>query len=304
MPSATRRSLVSSALVLALAAVFCVFFQFTKQYPAFSSVNASAADPYDAIGSFGIQAAAFLGALSVLRAYRWGRDGVRSSEREASLVRTQVAAVLAVAVTLIGDAVAMLRHPSVWLGVSAGTAYAAALLAVAVMAAFVGARVLAGSPRSDHLPAPALRAAWICASVGALVFVVVLAFYPETVTSSIPGALLTVIAGVVLLFVPVRLFTLALVPHPCAETAAPSQARRSGPRSWQWAFVAAIGVLAGLALVAVELVADAGAAPPQLGQIALVGSVYVGLESSGLLIGYALLRGPLGLGQRTALAAG
>jgi hypothetical protein len=198
----------------------------------------------------------------------------------------------------------MLRHPSVWLGVSEGSAYAVALLAVAVMAALVGARVFAGSPRSDHSPAPGPRAAWIRAGVGALVFLVVLAFYPEAVTSSIPGALLTVIAGVVLLFVPVRLFTLAFVPHPCSESAVASPARPPGPHGRQWALVAAIGVLAGLALVSVELLADGGGAPPQLARIVLVVSVYVGLETSGLLIGYALLRGPLGLGQRPGLAAG
>lgn len=298
MTSATRRSVISSALALALAGVFFAFFQFTKQDAALSRVNASGVDPYDAIGSFGIQAAAFLGALSVLRAYLWGRNGLRSSEQETLLVRTQGATILAVAVTLAGDVVAMLRHPSVWFGVPEGSAYAAALLAVAVVAALVGARVFAGSPRSDHSRAPAPRAAWIRAGVGALVFLVVLAFYPETVTSSIPGALLTVIAGVVLLFVPMRFFTLAFAPHPCAEPVAPTPAHPRGLGGRQWALVGAIGVLAGLALVAVELLADGGGAPPQLARIVLVVSVYVGLETSGLLIGYALLRGPLGLGQR------
>lgn len=215
------------------------------------------------------------------------------------VVRTQVAAVIAVAVTLAGDAVAMLRHPAMWLGVPAGTAYAAALLAVAVMAAVVGFRVLRGAPRADHPPAPGPHAVWIRAGAGAAVFVVVLAVYPEGVTSSIPGALLTVGVGVVLLFVPVRLLTLALVRRARADAApaAPMRARRPGPRGRQWALVAALGVLAGLALVAVELLADAGGTPPPAARIALVVSVYVGLETSGLLIGYALLRGPLGLGQ-------
>jgi hypothetical protein len=296
--SEARRSLISSVLVLALAAVFFAFFQLTKQVPELSSVNASAVDPYDAIGSFGVQTAAFLGALSVVRAFWWSRDGVRSNKREAVLAGTQVAAVLAVAVTLAGDVVAMLRHVPVWLGVPAGTAYASALLAVAVMAALVGFRVLAGSSRASGPPVPGAHAARVRAGIGAAVFVVVLASYPETVTSSIPGAMLTIVIGVVLLFVPVRLLTLALVPRAREEPAAATRRRRPGLRGWRWALVAALGVLAGLALVAVELLAEAGTAtPPPLARIAVVVSVYVGVETSGLLIGYALLRGPLGLGH-------
>lgn len=304
MTPETRRSLLSSVLVLALAAAFLAFFQVTKQVPALSSANASAVDPYDAIGSFGVQAAAFLGALSVLRALLSGRDRALSSEREALLARTQVAAVLAVAVTLAGDAVAMARYPSLWLGVPAGTAYASALLAVAAMAALVGLRLLAGASRAGPSPAPAARSAWVRAGVAAAVFVVVLAVYPAGVTESIPGALLTVLVGVVLLFVPVRLFTLALVPRARGDAPEATPVRRPGPRGRQWALVTALGVLAGLALVAAELLADGGgAAPAPLARIALVVSVYVGLETSGLLIGYALLRGPLGLERRWRMLA-
>jgi hypothetical protein len=47
-----------------------------------------------------------------------------------------------------------------------------------------------------------------------------------------------------------------------------------------------LGVLIGLIFVVRQ--------GPHLAQVALVGSVYVGLEIAGLLIGYGFLRAPLG----------
>jgi len=57
----------ASALVLISAILFCLFFQLNKSDP-LRGANPCAQDPYDAIGSFAVQAALLVGFLSYARA--------------------------------------------------------------------------------------------------------------------------------------------------------------------------------------------------------------------------------------------
>ena len=59
--------------------------------------------------------------------------------------------------------------------------------------------------------------------------------------------------------------------------------------------MAEAGVVAGLLLVSAEMFKESGGSAPPAARLLLVVSVYVGLEAAGLLVGYALLRGPVGL---------
>jgi hypothetical protein len=124
MPSKFK---INALIILALAALFYFFFMTAKHDPALSAVNAFAEDPYDAIGSFGVQAAAFIGILSTMRAFRLYRGNPPSDEQKVFLARTQVLAVLAVIVTLAGNIVAMARYPSIWIGSPYGYRLAALL---------------------------------------------------------------------------------------------------------------------------------------------------------------------------------
>lgn len=287
------REKAGAVMVTGLALAFLLFFQSTKQDPTLAAVNASAIDPFDAVGSFGIQAAAFCAALSLLRAFRRG-GGTSMGTRAPHLLRAEMAVVLTVAVTLAGDVVAMARQPSLWVGSRAGTEYAVLLGVIAALtlatAAYVG-RVAAG-------PASPPPGAWARAGVVGATFVAVLAVYPSSLTSSTPGALFTVLAGVLLLFLPVRALLAALVPRPADGSS--DVGREPGPSgpargARPWAVVVGAGLVAGVLLVAVEFTSGPGAAAPPLASLLFVASVYVGLETAGLLIGYALLRGPLDL---------
>jgi hypothetical protein len=126
--------------------------------------------------------------------------------------------------------------------------------------------------------------------------VVVLALYPESLRQTVAGALFTVVVGVVLLFAPMRFLLVALVPRPgAAPEGDESTSTRPIRRASQWAVVAAIGVVAGIAVVAAEMLKDSGGIAPPLPRLLFVAAVYVGLETAGLLTGYALLRGPVGI---------
>src|SRR5262249_46660838 len=93
------------------------FFMTAKHDPALSTVNPFADDPYDAIGSFGIQVAVLLGILAGIRLMRSSPN----AEQIILLLRTQLGAILAVSVTPAGDLVGMIRFPGLWLGKRAGT---------------------------------------------------------------------------------------------------------------------------------------------------------------------------------------
>ena len=87
---------VNALLAFLLALLFYFFFMHTKHDAALSAVNAFAEDPYDAVGSFGIQAALFCGVVCLIRAFRPQDSEGASLERRIFVVRAQMAAVLSV----------------------------------------------------------------------------------------------------------------------------------------------------------------------------------------------------------------
>jgi hypothetical protein len=286
---------INSLIVAALAVLFCLFFMTTKHDPALSAVNSFAEDPYDAVGSFGVQAAAFLGLLSLVRAFRPYGAGALTDEHQVLLVRTQVLAVLAVAVTLGGDLVAMVRYPSLWIGSPAGYELAAllgGLALVAIVAGVLAYRTIAG------MSLPTIPNVWKKAGMVSLAAVVILAFYPDDLRQSTLGGLFTVIVGAILLFATMGAMGMALVPY---RTEA-RQHEKNTLSGWlhlyrsQLGFVIALGILMGLCLVLGE--STEGEARLPLARLAFVASVYVGLETAGVLIGYGFLRKPLGLFHR------
>ena len=51
---------VSALLAIGLSILFFLFFEICKHAPVFSQVNVFTEDPYDSVGSFGIQLAPFM----------------------------------------------------------------------------------------------------------------------------------------------------------------------------------------------------------------------------------------------------
>jgi hypothetical protein len=201
---------INTLIIVALAVLFYFFFMTTKHDQALSVANAFADDPFDAIGSFGVQAAAFLSLLSLVRGFRPYRAGTLLDEQEMLLVRTQLLAVLAVVVTLGGDIVAMARYPSLWVGSRAGCELATLVGGLALLAAVAGALARV-SIRGIDLPA--IPNLWKKATIVCLATVVILAFYPDDLRQSTLGGLFTVITGAILLFAPMWAVATALVPH-------------------------------------------------------------------------------------------
>lgn len=260
------RALVTSVAVLALAGLFFVFFQSAKQVPFLEGVNPFADDPYDAVGSFAIQAAGALALLSVVRALGF----LTSGDRASLLARTQLASVLCVAITLAADAIAMARHADVWWAKPGGTALAVMIVALACLTAAVGI-VCARPPARSWSALPV--AVCVAAALG-------LFLYPEATRSSLAGAFAAIAAGIVVLFVPLRVLVTALV----AREAPPR--RRRFPVEWALVLIVALAI--GLGLATAEAGSEGGLRPGVI-------FIFIGFEAAAVLFGYAVMRRPLEL---------
>jgi hypothetical protein len=246
------------------------------------------------------------------------------------LARGLILTWLAVAITLVADTIAMLRHPSVWTGLSSGYLLAALLGVMAVLTLLVAWLVHAWTRTSSPSHRPEVPRG---AAVGIFAAsIAVLALYPESWRQSTHGAILTVVAGTILLFIPLWALGLALSlsPGPSYQDVLDdllsmyrylkARSRRFGqvailaervpgwppirdalqwlnPRRHRWNAVILAGIVLGIALVLGDMLGEGGG-PHQIGRLAFVIAVFVSLESFAVLLGYALLARPLGLFRR------
>jgi hypothetical protein len=322
-----RQLKVNASLTFAFAVVFYLFWQISKQQPALSHVNPFAVDPYDAVGSFSTQVALFAATLSVIRAFRPYQPDTALEPQIRHLVRAEYITCLSVAITLVTDVVAMLRHPDVWVGFPAGYLLAVLMGGMALLTALVGWRIHR-TTRSIGLPSAQHR--WIRAIGISLVGVIILALYPENATQSIPGAILTVLVGILLFFTSVWAWSIAITPSletpgedliddlaalyrwlknhtgrfiaffTAGEQVLGSSFLRPivnwlNPRKHPWNGILLIGIFLGLALALAEAIGEGGLQPHQVNRFIAVATLFVGLEASGVLVGYAFLAKPLGL---------
>jgi hypothetical protein len=308
--------------------LFYLFFQISKQNPALSQVNAFAEDPYDAVGSFGVQLAVFTALLSLVRAFRPYHGKKVLDGQKLLLLRGEYISCLSVAVTLAADVVAIIRYPSLWMGLAAGHVLAALLAGMALLTGLVG-WLIYRSTRNIIVPSP--RGVWTRAILISIVGILVLALYPESWRQGVPRALFTALVGEVLFFVAVWAFVMAISPSmempfedfidDLASVYRWLKARTGhlavlynmfekirdvpfvrpvlswlNPRKHTWNVCILIGLLMGLVLALVETTARGG--PQQIGRFAIVAAVFMSLEGAGVLLGYALLAKPLGLFRR------
>ncbi len=324
---------VSALLAIGLAILFFLFFEICNHAPIFSQVDVFTEDPYDSVGSFGIQLASLMALLALLRAFR-PYPSEKTRDRQLVLfARTAYFSCLAVAVTLGADTIAMIRHSSLWVGVEGGYLLAALLAGMIILTALV---FLSISYATRPLPLHSPLQRWIKASAFSLAGILLLALYPEKLRQSIAGEILTIAVGIIFLFGFVWALGTAISPSldpPFEDViddlvityqwqkarADPSNALLAldsmleklltlsllrsilhwlNPRRHSWNIVILLGVLMGIALLLADLIAEGG--QPQLGRLALVATIFISVEFVGVLVGYALLAKPIGLFRQEA----
>lgn len=276
---------INSVIVFMLAVLFAVFFDVTKHNLYLSPINPFADDPYDAIGTFALQAAILLGFLSLFRAFRPYRKEQPSDEQNLLLVRTQTAIVLSMLVALAGDVVAMIRHLSLWSGILAGDVLLILVIGFSILSIAIG--IITRNSAKEVLAPFAMKLSNEPVIIS-LIFFIILFFYPERIRESTTGALFTVVLGAILLFMPV--WALGKFLSPIIDT----QSKTVAPR-WLWGIVILIGIFLGFTIVLREL--SEGDGFIDFAGSAFIISVYIGLEVAGLVIGYGFLGKFLGIFQ-------
>src|ERR1051326_1985794 len=141
----------NALLTLALAIAFHQFFMFLKHNGATRNVIPFGDDPYDAVGSFAVVIGMMAALIAVFRAFRpYGAQGATALQRTYT-VRAQLAVVFCVFVTLLADAVALIRHLPVWTPAESRNWILLPLCAMTVCTAVVLWVVLPDSVRSKRL---------------------------------------------------------------------------------------------------------------------------------------------------------
>jgi hypothetical protein len=310
---------------LLVTAIFIFFFERAKHDPALAGVNPFAEDPYDAVGSFGVQIGFVCAGLGLLRAFRTNVKTESLYNRYTYTLRSIAVSQLAIIVTMLGNLVAGILNLRLWIESSEGRlliVFAATLLLVAALYCRYLIRL---ANRREVCSKNPLRQRQI---VPAVILLVLLGAYPISWREGIAGAVVTASAGMIFLFLSVALLSRAMFPCPdvpekdllddlngiCQGLTSRfrlvagfwSSIKRlvgaSGinatielfnPRNHQWRFLALSGFLMGFLLAVAELFG--GGATPGAGQILRVALVFIALESAGVFLGFALLRRFLGL---------
>lgn len=309
-----------------LTLVFWIFFNIAKHAPLFASVQIFTEDPFDAVGSFGIQLAALAALISLVRILRPYPNGI-STGHLSFILRGAAVSLLSIAVTMIADGIAMFRYLSAWTGSTEGWLLAGLTGGLMVLTAFVLWKVIQLGQILNIFSGtrPWGMSLSIC-TLGGLV----LAVYPETWRQSIPGAILTAVVGMAILFVLTAVIAKLVFPavegqsedflddllaiHQSTKSHAKFAAgffRRvekccnyspiQGLLNWldpgkhAWNFVILLALAMGLGLVLVEAFSEGA---PARSVVLMVLSVFIGIEGMGVLLGYALFRQYLGIFHR------
>ena len=285
MPNDFKRN---SVLCLALAAFFNWGFMFAKHDAALRGVIPFGDDPYDAIGSFGIFVALIVAVVAMVRAVRRYPVPVSATQRLFA-IRAQTAVVLVVLITLGADAVAMVRHPGVWIH-SPAVARLIALLAGLMLAAVGVQSLINGSERGQRSE----PRRWTTVVVTATLASAALALYPERLIAGVWTHLLTVVVSAVILFATTRALLLALVPDIGIDAAVGISVRQSpSGRRRRWAVAILVGAAFGAFAFLGELSEGPGA--QSIARSLAVAGVFLGLAVAGVGAAFGFLGAPLGL---------
>jgi len=265
-----------------------------------------------------VQLALFASAASVLRSFRRkaggsGKDGDDAEAAGRFTERGWLVSGLAIAATLLADVVALIRWPSRWVGTPGSTG---AVLVMAALAAAAVALVAWSTYRAREESRGQPWARSFGAGVVILACCAALAFSTDAIRGSLSGAVASAATGLLVLFLATGSVTWALSPQgtepgqdlldvaasfftrtrgqtPPPRFHSSSLLRRLDPRRHPRAPVIAAGAVAGAALLVAELLGEG--LPPSASRSALVGAVLVGLEGTGVVLGYAIFREPLGI---------
>ncbi|HTY58881.1 MAG TPA: hypothetical protein VMF59_08680 [Bacteroidota bacterium] len=297
---------VAAMCNLVVTPLFVLFFDRAKHDPAFTGVNPFAVDPYDAVGSFGVQLGIVCAIIAVIRATRTDLKTESLYNRYTYTLRAIGVTQIAIIVTMCANLAALIRVPSAWGGSSKGILLATLTGGLLSLASGSSLCLIVLAKRREVCSKNPLGRPQI---IPFLVFLILLGIYPAGWREGVAGAMLTALAGMVFLFYSVTILSKAMFPCPdiperdlvddCTGILRGLFPRLGNlfaqfdPRNHQWTLLALVSILAGGTLGVAEIT-KAPASETTVGAFA-VAAVFLLIESAGIFIGYALLRRFLGI---------
>ncbi len=323
--SVKKGKLVSLSVFL-LAILFYIFFDRSKHVPSLAEVNPYAVDPYDAVGSFGNQFALFTGLLSLVRVFRPYTGDETIANQELLVLRGEIMTVFSIAVTIGADIVSMLRYLPIWTPSPAGRTLAAMVGGMAVVTALAGWLIFRYSDSQLD------RGSWKLGAIICPLYILILAVYPSLWDEGIVGGISTALLGMVLFFVTVWSLSIGISSeidepyddfiddlaavygwikaHSNFVNGLSHKVEKFMDQLWirsilgwldvrkhAWNFVILMAIAMGFALAVGDAISEG--ASPIPGRFVIVMSVFIGIESAGILFGYALLARFLGIYRST-----
>ena len=321
MKAPTVRSIRTiSIVVFLLSFFFLTFFDNSKHLPLLAAVNPFADDPYDAVGSFGVQLSFFTALLSLFRAFRpYATEEIRSRQ-QLLILRGETVVLLSILVTLTADLVAMLRYVSMWKNSPAGwilTGNLVGLILLTTLAGLLLYRMTVRSSVSIVHPSP-IRVILFPVSM------LILAVYPASLLESIPGGIFSAVLGMMVLFISTwALGTAIFSQHemefedvlddftsiyrkiqprvkfiPRLEDFAKIDWLRRlfswlNPRQHKWNLIILIALLMGGLLMGAEALREGMSTNANM--VLLILAIFVGIEGAGVVLGYFLFGEFLGI---------
>jgi hypothetical protein len=181
-----RQVKFATLTICLLALLFLMFFNVTKHYPALVDINPFIEDPYDAVGSFGIQLAMLSALVSFVRIFRPYPQGI-TSRNLLLILHGDAVSLVSVAVTLTADIIAMFRHLPEWISSFTGWLLVVFISGLMVLTVLAGGMVFRTGQSLSLLSG---SRSWSKAITICLVGLIVLTFYPEAWRQSVPGGFL------------------------------------------------------------------------------------------------------------------
>lgn len=183
---------LNTIIVFLFSVAFTCFFFFSKHYYLFSKVNVFSADPYDGVGSIGIQVSFFAALLSIARILMIYFTGTISNTNLVMVIRGNLVSLLSIAVTLISDNIAMFRFLKEWTDNPAGYVLLFIIGFILILMVFLGYWTLVSAKKINikigYKFIPKLN-------ILILLLFLILAIYPEFMKKSILGEIFTAYIG-------------------------------------------------------------------------------------------------------------
>ncbi len=280
----------NSLIIAALAAVFYIFFMYTKHNPALASIIPFGNDPYDAIGSYTVIFTPLLVVLALLRTMRGYGSEEASNYRKILMIRTQISVPLAIILTLSADLIAMIRYRLIWMNNPTTLLLMYLVLGMIILSIWVLFLVHRAGITLYETHSVRIRGVLITS----IVYIFVLAIYPQVMTESFISELFTLFICILLFFIPLSVLTNNFVPYRILITDLQTHNKHHLNPWFAWLIILSMGILLGLFILTGELT-EKGGGRASFSHILTVSLVYIGTTTVAAIIGFTAMRKPLGL---------